>query len=122
MSLIPPDKHKVKIENIIAPRTALEFTAFVGLTVLISLLTAGNIFGMGGVALVGFVWWRVDRQSAKERVRKLRNVGAIIAKEAPTGVRGLILLLSPYSPRKPELKNEVLPNLVCKKVNNFYKN
>jgi CRISPR-associated protein (Cas_Cas02710). len=106
MSLIPPDKHKVKIENIIAPRTALEFTAFVGLTVLISLLTAGNIFGMGGVDLVGFVWWRVERQSAKERVRNLRNVGAIIAKEAPTGVRGLILLLSPYSPRKPQLKNE----------------
>ena len=54
MSLIPPDQKKVKIENIIAPKTALEFTAFVGVTVLISLLSAGNIFGVGGVAAVGF--------------------------------------------------------------------
>ncbi|MCW6051344.1 hypothetical protein K4039_14920 [Lyngbya sp. CCAP 1446/10] len=108
MSLIPPSKQKLEIENIIAPRTALEFTAFVGLTVLISLLTAGNLFGVGGVAAVGFIWWRVDRQREKKRIQTLytQNLGIIVGKEPPTGVRGLILLLSPYSPRKQELKNE----------------
>ena len=109
MSLIPSSNQKLQIENIIAPRTAVEFTAFVGLTVLISLLTAGNIFGVGGVAAVGFIWWRVDHQREKKRIEALysQNLGiVVVGKEPPTGVRGLILLLSPYSPRKPELKNE----------------
>ncbi|MEG3844751.1 hypothetical protein [Microcoleus sp. herbarium14] len=78
-----------------------------GLTVLISLLTAGSIYGIGGVAVVGFIWWRVDRARAKARAQRLYSDLAIsVDKEAPTGVKGLILLLSRYSPRAPELKNE----------------
>lgn len=42
-----------------------------GLIVLSSLLTAGSIYGIGGVAVVGLIWWRVDRARAKARAQRL---------------------------------------------------
>ncbi|MEG4799082.1 hypothetical protein QUB63_02210 [Microcoleus sp. ARI1-B5] len=78
-----------------------------GLTVLSSLLTAGSIYGGVGIAVIGFIWWRVDRARAKARAQRLYSDLAIsVDKEAPTGVKGLILLLSPYSPQAKELKNQ----------------
>lgn len=107
MSLIPVPQEKLPIENIVAPRTAMEFAGFVGLSALINLLAAGNIFGTAGVAVVGFIWWWIDRQRAKERIQSLyRNLTISVGKEPPTGARGLILLLSRYSPRNQALKDE----------------
>ncbi|MBE9184683.1 hypothetical protein IQ270_08110 [Microcoleus sp. LEGE 07076] len=114
MSLLPPSKEKLAIENIVAPQTAPEYVGFIVLTVAISLVTAaagsslpGTILGAAVIAIFGFIWWRVDRARAKARVQRLYSDLAIsVDKEAPTGAKGLILLLSPYSPRKAELKNE----------------
>jgi len=95
MSLLPPSKEKLAIENIIAPRTAPEFAGFVVVTVSISLLTAaagsslpGTIFGALCVAVVGFIWWRVDRARAKARAQRLYSDLAIsVDKEAPGASR-----------------------------------
>ncbi|MEG4939003.1 hypothetical protein [Microcoleus sp. F4-D5] len=126
MSLLPPSKEKLAIENIIAPRTAPEFAGFVVVTVSISLLTAaagssipGTIFGALCVAVVGFIWWRVDRARAKARAQRLYSDLAIsVDKEAPTGAKGLILLLSRYSPHNQALKNpETIAPLIDAVIN-----
>ncbi len=107
MSLLSPSTEKLAIENIIAPRTALEFAGFVGLAVLINLLPTGNIYAAAVIAIFGFIWWRTERVRAKARAQRLYSDLAIsVDKEAPRGAKGLILLLSPYSPRKVELKNQ----------------
>ena len=74
MSLLPPSKQKLAIENIVAPRTAPEYAGIVGLSVLIGLFSAGNIFGIVGLVVVGFIWWWSDRQRAKERLHKLYEI------------------------------------------------
>ena len=89
-----------KLENIFAPRSPLEFVGYSFVGTMIGLFSAGNPLGLIGIPGMAILWWWIDRQRTSQ-------ITTVIEKQPPTGVQGLILLLSPYSPRDPKLKDPV---------------
>lgn len=55
-----PSEKRSHIKYIFAPRNPLEFVGFVGITALISWVYSGNVWGVAGVCLVGFIWWLLE--------------------------------------------------------------
>jgi hypothetical protein len=110
MTLQP--KKRPKLENMFAPRSPLEFVGYSIVGTMIGLFSAGNPIGLIGVPGMAILWWWIDRQ------RPQREVKIVIEKERPTGAKGLILLLSPYSSRNPDLQDSVkLQSLIDEIIN-----
>jgi hypothetical protein len=57
---------------------------------------------IAGVVLLFLIWWLDDRRRAKKRAG---TIAFQPCKEPPPAARGLILLLSPYDPRSPHLRD-----------------
>lgn len=55
-----PSEKRSHIKYILTPRNPLEFVGFVGITALISWVSSGNVWGVAGVCLVGFIWWLLE--------------------------------------------------------------
>jgi hypothetical protein len=101
-----PLKHKKRsqFENLFSPRSPQEFLGFAVVGVIINLLSGGNPIGVLGVGILFISWWWLDRHRAKQLSKQLGF--SVRPKEPPKGAKGLILLLSPYSPRQESLRDE----------------
>lgn len=92
----------LKLENLFAPRSPLEFLGYSIVTAIIGLISAGSPIGLIGVPVIAFCWWWIDRQRIKNQTPI--NLSLSLEKQAPAAASGLILLLSPYFPRNTALK------------------
>ncbi|WP_256871753.1 hypothetical protein [Nostoc sp. TCL26-01] len=102
--LVPKNNNSPQIENLFSPRSPIDFLGFAVVGVIINLLSGGEPLGFLGVAVLFLYWFWVDYR----RTRKLsKQLGlSFDSKEPAKGAKGLILLLSPYSPRQVSLKDE----------------
>jgi CRISPR-associated protein (Cas_Cas02710) len=105
-----PHKSISWFKNIVSPSSSKEFVGFIVLAVFTNLLSGGNPIGLFGVASIGLLWWW------KEQDLRKRFSIALKSKEAPRGARGMILLLSPYSPFSPALKDKKLIQPLIDKI------
>ncbi|ARV60600.1 hypothetical protein BZZ01_20015 [Nostocales cyanobacterium HT-58-2] len=99
----PKHKRYVKLENIFSPRSPLEFLGFSLVGVIINLLSGAHPAGFIGVVVLFLCWWILDVWRSKNLSKQL---GFSITKKSPKAAKGLILLLSPYSPQSMALKDE----------------
>ncbi len=105
MKMIPTDsKQKSPIESFFSPRSPLEFLGFSILGVIINLLSGGNPVGFLGVG-VFFIYW-LWSDNRRNRLMSQRLGASIDKKEPVQGAKGLIVLLSPYSPRLESLRDQ----------------
>lgn len=114
--LHPKIKQEFPIKELFAPTSPWEFLGFALITILMSLLTEWHPLGFVGIAGIFTFWWWLDRQRAKARIKHLQQQSFLSLKsKAPAPAKGLILLLSSYSPSQIELKNsQVLESLIQK--------
>jgi len=106
-------REKLAFEAIFSPRSSVEFTVYCLFTILLSQLSEGLAqsvplflsLSMSSVLLVLLFafWWHRDRLRTRERSKKLAFQPG---KVDPPPAKGLILLLSPYDPRDPNLTKE----------------
>ncbi|MDJ0597493.1 MAG: hypothetical protein QNJ37_01405 [Crocosphaera sp.] len=105
------------LENFFSPKSPLEFLGLALITTLINLLSSGNPVGIIGTILVALVWWQVNRKIENNRQEKIQEKTRYrTIKQSPKFAKGLILLLSPYSPRNSLLsfdKVETKINYIC---------
>lgn len=105
------------IENIFSPKSPLDFLGLVLITTLINLLAAGNPIGMLGTITVALIWWYINRKLAQKRQQRIENLIQYLPnKQSPQAARGLILLLSPYSPTNPLIKTPEKLNPLIDKI------
>lgn len=102
--LEPKDNNYPQLVNIFSPRSPLDFLGFAVVGVIINLLSGGAPLGFLGVGVLFIYWFWLDRRKAKRLSQQLGL--SIESKEPAKGAKGLILLLSPYSPRLQSLKDE----------------
>ncbi len=111
--LMEKQKELLKFEGIFSPRSPLEFVAFCFATILLSQLSdllkelvpkiiAYAVSGLF-VVILFTIWWLIDRSRTRKRAVQLTFKPT---KDQPAAARGLILLLSPYDPRNPTLREE----------------
>lgn len=86
-------------EGLISPRSPLEFLGFAAINALVGLISAGSPIGFVAVPALAVAWWWWDQRREQQR-----RLGLVVEKKPPQAARGLILLLSPYDPREPNLK------------------
>ncbi|RUR78680.1 hypothetical protein PCC6912_34450 [Chlorogloeopsis fritschii PCC 6912] len=101
--LAPKQNQNSPLENIFSPRSPLDFLGFAVVGVIINLLSGADPLGFLGVGVLFIYWLWLDRRRVKKLSQRLRFV---VDKEPPKGAKGLILLLSPYSPRQESLRDE----------------
>lgn len=110
-------KQEFPIKELFAPTSSWEFLGFALITIVMSLLTEQHPVGFVGIAGIFIFWWWLDRQRSKARINHLQEQYFLSLKsEPPLPAKGLILLLSPYSPREPELKNPQVLNPLIQKI------
>ncbi|MEB3181199.1 MAG: hypothetical protein VKL59_19515, partial [Nostocaceae cyanobacterium] len=98
--LLPKSKGKLKLENIFAPRSPLEFLGFGALTVILNVLSGGSAISLLGVVVIFTLWWCIDYW----RSQKIANTLTFVPqKHPPQAAKGLILLLSPYAVRNIDI-------------------
>ncbi|NEO99581.1 MAG: hypothetical protein F6J89_02615 [Symploca sp. SIO1C4] len=109
-------KSEFPIEQLFAPTSPWEFLGFALITLLMTLMTEGNPVGMVGIVGLFIFWWWLERRKVKARIKHLQaQLLLSVQPQAPLPAKGLILLLSPYSSRQPELQNsQVLDSLLQK--------
>jgi hypothetical protein len=98
----PLTKPPTSITGFFAPRSPLEFLGFTFISCMLALVSAGNPIGFVFIPIFTLGWWLWERY----RQQKLAAATVFsVTKEAPRPARGLILLLSPFDPRRTELKD-----------------
>ena len=103
--ITPTDnKQKSPIENFFSPRSPLDFLGFSVLGVIINLLSGANPLGFAGVLALFIYWLWSDNRRTRQISQRLG--ASVDKKEAVEGAKGLIVLLSPYSPRLQSLRDE----------------
>lgn len=103
--LEPKQNNNSQLENIFSPRSPIDFLGFAVVGVIINLLSGGQPLGFLGVGVLFLYWFWMDYRRGKKLSKKL---GLFFdSKEPAKGAKGLILLLSPYSPRQVSLKDEI---------------
>lgn len=101
--LVPNSKYP-QPENLFSPRSPVDFLGFALVGVIINLLSGGEPLGFLGVGVLFVYWFWLERQRSKKISQRLGL--SINSKEPAKGAKGLIMLLSPYSPRLVLLKDE----------------
>lgn len=96
---------QTQIEGFFSPRSPLDFIGFAGITWIINLLTSGQPMGFILVGGFAIFWWQFDRWRTR---RQAQQTAFSVNKEIPRPAKGLILLLSPYNPSNPSLKDETI--------------
>lgn len=102
--LVSKKNKSPQLENLFSPRSPVDFLGFAVVGVIINLLSGGEPLGFLGVAVLFLYWFWVDYQRTKKLSRQLGLY--FDSKEPAKGAKGLILLLSPYSPYQASLKDE----------------
>jgi hypothetical protein len=102
--LVPKNNNSPQLENIFSPRSPVDFLGFAVVGVIINLLSGGDPLGFLGVAVLFIYWFWLDYRRTKKLSQRLGL--SFKSKEPAKGAKGLILLLSPYSPRLESLKDE----------------
>lgn len=97
---------KVQFERIFTPHSSWYYLAYGILMISLSGISTvlghwGAIVGVPFVAVLFFVIWIQDRRRSKRLTYQF-------VKERPRGAKGLILLLSPFSPRNKSLQDPQL--------------
>jgi hypothetical protein len=99
----PLVKQQPQITGFFASRSPLEFLGFSFITCMLALVSAGNPIGLAFIPLFALVWsswnWWRDRRLAAA-------TAFAVTKEPPQPAKGLILLLSPFDPRDPQLREQ----------------
>ena len=119
MSQLPSNDSKLNnfLARFFSPKSPLDFLGLVLITTLINLLAAGNPIGIIGTIIVALIWWQVNWKIEKKRQEQIQEkTGYRTIKQSPKSAKGLILLLSPYSPRNPLLsldEVETKINYIC---------
>jgi hypothetical protein len=106
---------KTQIEGFFSPRSPLEFLGFAGISIMISLLSAGQPIGLIFVPVFALAWWQFDRWRTRKQAQQ---TAFSVNKESPRPAKGLILLLSPYSPQDSSLKDEKILNPLLEPILN----
>jgi CRISPR-associated protein (Cas_Cas02710) len=101
--LIKKPLSSFNLDNIFSPRSPLELIGFILVGLIINWLSNATLIGFIGSAILFWIFWL---RGINRETKRLENVSYSVNKKAPKGARGLILLLSPYSPFSPQLKNE----------------
>ena len=109
MSPPPLSKKQPQMEGLFSPRSPIEFVGFAVVNAMIGLLSSGNLWGFVFVPTLAIGWWLVDRQRIK---RQRQSAIFPVIKEPPQAAKGLILLLSPYSPRNEALRKSSRTDLI----------
>ena len=103
----------LEIDKILAPRSSRDFLGYAIVGVLISLLSGGNPIGLIGLVTIFIAWWWRDYRQLQQLKQLRLQLEVQVKKAAPVPAKGLILLLSPYSPKNPALKNsEIIESLL----------
>lgn len=88
--------------NIFAPSNSWEFLGFAILSFNLALVTQGNplnvVLGLSFVIICFVLWYFHDR-------RRRQNTVISVSRGRPKPAKGLILLMSPFSPRNHKLNN-----------------
>jgi CRISPR-associated protein (Cas_Cas02710) len=113
MSPPPLSKKPPQMEGLFSPRSPIEFVGFAVVNAMIRLFSSGNLLGFIFVPTLAIGWWLVDRQRIK---RQRQSAIFPVIKEPPQAAKGLILLLSPYSPRNEALKKSIELTLLINQV------
>ena len=113
MSSPPLSKKQPQMEGLFSPRSPIEFVGFAVVNAMIGLLSAGNLLGFIFVPTLAIAWWLFDRHRIK---RQRQSAIFPVIKEPPQAAKGLILLLSPYSPRNEALRKSVGLTLLINQV------
>jgi CRISPR-associated protein (Cas_Cas02710) len=95
----------LELEQIFAPTNTWQFIGLAIVSLLFNLFSSGNLAGLIGVPLVAVLFAGRDWQKQKRSREYLKQLTYEPTKRAPSPARGLILLISPYSPFNPELKD-----------------
>ncbi|MFB2967620.1 hypothetical protein ACE1CD_01480 [Aerosakkonema sp. BLCC-F183] len=103
--LTKKSKNLPQIEGFFSPRSPLEFLGYTIVSGMIPLIWAGQPIGFIFVSLFALVWWQIDRWRTRKQAQR---TAFSVNKESPRPAKGLILLLSPYNPMNPSLKDEKL--------------
>jgi CRISPR-associated protein (Cas_Cas02710) len=100
-------KHQrfLELEQIFAPTNTWQFIGLAVVSLLFNLFSSGNLAGLIGVPLVAVLFAGRDWQKRRRSLEYIKQLTYEPTKKAPSPARGLILLISPYSPFKPELKD-----------------
>ena len=119
MSKPPPSPSNFNnlLANLFSPKSPLEFLGLALITTLINLLSSGNPIGIIGIIIVALVWWQVNRTIERKRQEeRVKRTQYPPTKQPPLPAKGLILLLSPYSPRNHLLNSDEVEakiNYIC---------
>lgn len=105
---------KLTIENIFAPKTTQQAILYFAIVAIIfPLIYQGNLLAAIGIIfliVLFLIFLMLERyeeaKTQKESVLKLENLKVTYEKISPQPSPGLILSISPYSPRKSELKDK----------------
>lgn len=81
---------------IAGPTTPWEFIGFSVVSAIIGSLSEGSIIGIIAVILIAASWAFLEKRRQRDR---LQIQGISLAKRIPQSATGLIVLISPYSPR-----------------------
>lgn len=104
------------IQKFINPESPLSFIGYLGLSTLTGWLVTFNTWAIFISAILAIVWYFEVKQNQKRNKQNFDNLIASFVPEnaKPLPSPGLILLLSPYSPRKRELSEDTLKPLINK--------
>ncbi|HBE20659.1 MAG TPA: hypothetical protein DEG17_07265 [Cyanobacteria bacterium UBA11149] len=116
MILKSKTKPEFSIQELLAPNSPWQFLGFVVVTIIMTQLTEFNPVGLVGTIIIFIIWWWLDLQKSQERIKYLKEQSFLFLKpQPPAPAKGLILLLSTYSPSQPHLRDpQVLEPLVKK--------
>lgn len=104
------------VQKFLSPGTPVEFLGFAIVNAMLGLFGAGNRIGLVFVPVFAIAWWLFDGWRKQQLQDK---IAYSLEKQPPQPARGLILLVSPYNPFSPLLKDaEVLGPRVAQLLQN----
>ncbi|MEG4420781.1 hypothetical protein QUA70_19630 [Microcoleus sp. LAD1_D5] len=93
---------KITLKDIFTPSSSLQFIGFAVVNISFGLASAGNLWG---ILLLTIIYWLLHRVDISQR--KEKSIGITSEKVSPSGAKGLIMLLGPYSAGRKTIEDEI---------------